>query len=84
MARLEPFDIFNPFAVLVAVKIKSMDDLLRFNEDHREKEMPYFGQVDYVGAAIKALTTDIIRLYNDYYLTHLPLTDIDATLSPPL
>ncbi len=39
-------------------RVRTLDDLIRFNEENREREMPWFGQERFVASAAKGPLTD--------------------------
>jgi amidase len=41
-----------------AVRMRTLDDLIRFNEENREREMPWFGQERFTASAAKGPLTD--------------------------
>jgi len=47
-----------------AVGVRSLADVIRFNEENREREMPYFGQELFIEAQEKGPLTDPVYLRN--------------------
>lgn len=64
-----------------SAKVRSLDDVIRFNQDHKEQVMPYFGQERMLAAQEKGPLSS--QLYRDALATNRRLTreeGIDALL----
>jgi amidase len=46
------------------VAVRSLEDVIRFNDEHRDREMPYFGQELFIEAQAKGPLTDAVYLRN--------------------
>jgi amidase len=46
------------------VAVRSLEDVIRFNDEHRDREMPYFGQELFIEAQSKGPLTDAVYLRN--------------------
>ena len=46
------------------VGVRSLEDVIRFNNEHRDREMPYFGQELFIEAQAKGPLTDAVYLRN--------------------
>ena len=47
-----------------SIPVRTLADVIRFNEDHRDRELPYFGQELFIQAEQKGPLTDALYLKN--------------------